>query len=514
MAAAEGKLDDALKLYGNQARLPGDEGFRARNAEIRLQLIKLDIPAAEKAARNWLAADPKNAWAQDAVADVDFRAGAIDKAGEEFRGSIAVNFCNPQIHADYARYLAFSGYHASAKAQLGIAHKLDAVDEEIGEEWSRYQPRAVRAASLSAFLQHATLDAAQRKELTRQRDDLQGPPLYPCTLVSPMASATIPFHAIRNGSATNGTHSNVEWGLAVTLNNSVRRLEIDSGAHGIILTRAAAASLGLKIDRHEEITGVDPRATPISIATVQDIKIDHLEFKDCAVQILEQDVIMQRWDANVSMMEGQDGLIGSDVFKDFLVTLDFPGKAMKLDPLPPVPNAAPAPAASMDTGVASASVPPLDRYIAPSMSSWTKVFRTGHELFVPVRVNNGPVDLFLVDTGAGLEDITPAAAKAVGKLERGSGDDVVGVSGEVKHVGFTGALTLDFGGLRQPVPSLDSFSLDHLGAPAEISGILGQYTLHQLTIQIDYRDQLMKFTYNPGRVAHCVDRATIDDCYE
>jgi hypothetical protein len=50
------------------------------------------------------------------------------------------------------------------------------------------------------------------------------------------------------------------------------------------------------------------------------------------------------------------------------------------------------------------------------------------------------------------------------------------------------------------------------GADVTISGFLGVPTLHQLTIQIDYRDNLMHFTYDPKRVRRCVAGIKIDDC--
>ena len=48
---------------------------------------------------------------------------------------------------------------------------------------------------------------------------------------------------------------------------------------------------------------------------VDDIKIGPMEFKNCMVHVLEHGEIS----------EGAEGLIGPDVFRDFLVTLDIPG---------------------------------------------------------------------------------------------------------------------------------------------------------------------------------------------
>jgi hypothetical protein len=46
----------------------------------------------------------------------------------------------------------------------------------------------------------------------------------------------------------------------------------------------------------------------------------------------------------------------------------------------------------------------------------------------------------------------------------------------------------------------------------EISGFLGAPTLHQLTLSIDYRDNLVKFTYDPSRIRRCIKGVVESDC--
>ncbi len=43
---------------------------------------------------------------------------------------------------------------------------------------------------------------------------------------------------------------------------------------------------------------------------------------------------------------------------------------------------------------------PKDRYIAPEMADWTKVFRFGHSILIPTSVNDSKSMLFGLDTGA------------------------------------------------------------------------------------------------------------------
>ena len=85
-----------------------------------------------------------------------------------------------------------------------------------------------------------------------------------------------------------------------------------------------------------------------------------------------------------------DGLIGPDVFRDYLVTLDYPGRELRLGPLPTPPGQQGTKVASLSTTGDRRPETPVsladsarDRYIAPEMKDWTPVFRSGHMLIVP-----------------------------------------------------------------------------------------------------------------------------------
>ena len=53
------------------------------------------------------------------------------------------------------------------------------------------------------------------------------------------------------------------------------------------------------------------------------LRIGDLEFRDALIGVAETD-----------FLANQDGLIGTDVFSEFLVTLDFANPGLRLDPLP------------------------------------------------------------------------------------------------------------------------------------------------------------------------------------
>ena len=205
---------------------------------------------------------------------------------------------------------------------------------------------------------------------------------------------------------------------------------------------------------------------------------------------------------NSRNVAGDDGLIGMDVFSNLLVTLDYPMRKLTLGPLPPRPQDAVNEKPALETSDGEESGDSLrDRYVAPEMKDWTKVYRTGHALLVPVTLGQSALKLFILDTGAFTTTISPQAAREVTKLHSGSGMNVRGISGKVEQVYVTGAVKFEFGNIAQKAEELVSFDTSAISKDTgvEVSGFIGFTTLGQLTIKIDYRDALVKFEYNPNR---------------
>jgi hypothetical protein len=139
---------------------------------------------------------------------------------------------------------------------------------------------------------------------------------------------------------------------------------------------------------------------------------------------------------------------------------------------------------------------PKDRYVAPDMANWTKVFRFGHELLIPTYVNQSGALLFLIDTGSFSNLLSIRAARQVTKVADSS-MQVRGLSGDVNKVYSGEHATLTFSHFRQnnqQIVTIDLSSLcRHTGT--EVSGILGFNVLRLLEIKIDYRDGLVDFVH-------------------
>jgi len=307
-------------------------------------------------------------------------------------------------------------------------------------------------------------------------------------------------------------------GLAVDLNDRHARLLLDTGAGGIMVSRTVAEKAGLTRLSAAHYGGIGEKGLQNGYtALVDHIRIGELEFQDCVVSVSE-----------TRSVADEDGLIGADVFGRYVVDIDLPGMRLKLSPLPKRPEDTVAPKSLNSEGEEQANAEqkeenaseqdskqpkpstsvlrpthlPKDRYIAPEMANWTKVFRFGHTVLVPTFVNDSPVMLFGLDTGAFANILSLREGRQLGKVNSEDSLRVHGLNGEVNKV-YSAKATLRFSHLRQP--SMDVVTLDlsresrRLGT--EVSGFLGFAMLRVLEIKLDYRDGLVDFEYDPKRVS-------------
>ena len=202
---------------------------------------------------------------------------------------------------------------------------------------------------------------------------------------------------------------------------------------------------------------------------------------------------------------GTDGLIGTDVFRDFVVTLDTPGRELRLGPLPmrsDDPAAKPLTLETSQQAAAPVSVAESarDRYVAPEMKDWTPVFRSDHMLIFPT----ASTKLFLMDSSAEMSMITPAAAREVTSVTADPWRSVTGIDGKVRTVFAADSVGISFAGVRVITWGMSSFDSTLLSSDmgAELSGVIGFPTLRELVVSIDYRDNLVHVVYDPASGVH------------
>jgi tetratricopeptide (TPR) repeat protein len=450
---------------------------------------------------------------EDARGEVYFRKGEIAAAEREFVKAVNADPSWARPRLGLARIYQAASLYRRAKTMIDSAYQMDPEDPDIIEFRLGTLRRSERIKSLEALLaSEDKMDAKDREDMQTYVDYLkqeEARPTHTCRLATKVTSTETPLeYLLWDPSHARG------YGLNVSINGKKATLMLDTGASGLLVSRGLGEKAGITKVLTLKVRGIGDKGDPDSYAGfAESIKIGKLEFRDCPVEVLEKRSVV-----------GDDGLIGGDVFEDFLMELDFYGRKMRLGELPKRPNEtarevalqagggtsgysqgeAASDAKKSQGDAASKTVAdlegPQDRYIAPEMQSYTRVFRFGHMLLVPTKINDISDKLFLLDTGALSNQITPGCAREITKVHDDPDMTVSGVNGYVKRVYSADKVMLQFGHLRQENQDLLSFDLSSTSRSigSEICGTIGFVTLHLIKMKIDYRDGLVDFQYDPN----------------
>ena len=477
----DAKKADALYL-ADLSKDPKDGRVRVQEIEALQRLHKPE--EASKKVADWTSTAPDDPWAILAAAQVHYYQGEWLEFYALALKALKANPCLPEGYADIARFERLSGYRATAHKHIALAHQLAPQNDDIRLSWIDSLNQADSAVELEKYIQESnkSIDDKRRQalvlRLNRERS-LQKDHCELSSVTGPARIPMVPMYLPRS--------SYVQfYGLEVAFNGHKRTLQIDTGAGGFLLTRTATGNTGLVPVDTVKIGGFGNQdASGATLARAATVTIGGLEFKNCIVDELNGYGVMGGSRIQGNRMDANDGLMGTNVFDRYLVTLDYMNHEVRLDPLPAIPGKS-----EGDVDALGGSVAPdwsdLDRYIAPSMKSWTKIYRSGHLFDVPVVVNQKIPAIFAADTGSQSNLIDTSYAKKFTTAETGI-YAMRGLSGTTQ-MSTAGKFTLDFSGVRLPVKDMDSIDLG-----GGIQGFLGYPTLSQLVVHLDYRDNLILF---------------------
>lgn len=445
-----------------------------------------------------------------ALGEVLFRQGKIHEAEDVWTGVVNEGHREARAYLGLARVRWAISMNKTAQNMIETAHELDPWDREIAKFWMSTLNRSQQIKYLEEYLASENNDDEETKKRLRHTLEylkvLAQRSSGPCRLVNAVTEMDVPLVHLPADSFRLRA-----YGLGVDINGQKSRLLIDTGASGILISRTLAEKAGLTRLSDMDISGIGDRGSQsgyVALATL--LKMGQMEFQNCPVHVVDQ-----------RSVSGEDGLIGTDVFSGFLVDLDFPKQTLRLTELPKRPEE-PATQPALQTDSTTERAPgessdnstsrteksaksrngPQDRYIAPEMQDYTKVYRFGHSLLVPTLVGDGSVSkLFVLDTGAFDNLITPEAAGEVTRVRGDHGTSIRGLGGSVKKVYRADRTLLKFGHLQQHIQDMVALNLSHVSdeTGTEVSGMLGFVMLQLLDIKIDYRDGLVDFTYDPTR---------------
>lgn len=449
----------------------------ARTGLVRSLMRAHKFAEAEDAAKKAVGAIPSSALVHATMGDVNFRLGKLSETEGEYRTALTLDPNSARGWLGLGRVFDFVSMHKRAAAAFEKAHQLDPEDAQIFEHWLHSLPRTEQ---LEAFKKRAGAnpDTYEARHLKYLAEVTQKKPRQMVTEIKPMELKMMPYGLEVTGvydiNRSGPMTIRKGYGLQVKFNDRASSvLLLDTGADGITIGRKLAEKAGVVKIVDSYIGGIGDQGSVESyLGWVDKINIAGVEFRNFIVDVSSKNDVAD-----------EAGLVGADVFDKFLITLDFRDWRLLLAPLPKDPASAP----SDDDEVAQ------DRYIAPEMQSYTKFFRFGHDLVVPVVVSDKTVGNFILDTGAELNNISPTFAAQVTKASYQGDFEVKGVSGRVDRVMTGNKVILQFARMRIESHDLPVFSTDNASAwdGTEIAGFIGIRTLVQTKMTIDYRDGLV-----------------------
>ena len=446
------------------------------------------VEEAESAARKALELDPNLAAAQSALAEVYFRQAKFGDADAIVKKLVQAGTSDARAYLTLAEIYWATANNRAAKSNMDAAHQLDQDDPDISFAWAETLPPQERLQEYKKLLAAGNFEDEREKESlkveTALLEDQQQQPSPGCKLTA----KTLPMETKLETLAIDAKTLR-GFGLNVKVNDTPSKLLIDTGSTGILINSKIAEKAGVIRIADSHIGGLGDRGpSPGYVGFARRLQVGALIFENCHIGVVDKKDSL-----------GEDGLIGTDVFEDFFVDLDFPNYKLRLSELPPYPGAgASAPALQVH---ASAKDTSHNLWIPPQFSSYERVYRFGHFLLIPGQINDSPPKLFLLDTGAWDNFISPGAAKGYVKVHRDEESIVKGLSGRINKVYFTGDVKLTFGHFQQKRYDLAALDLTDVSndVGTELSATLGFRMLYLLEMKIDYRDQLVDFSYDPNR---------------
>jgi tetratricopeptide (TPR) repeat protein len=454
-AYGQHRYESAEDLYQSDlGKHAGDSNLTIRLIDTLLHENKTGQAAA--LTNTLLAADPHSAAALTAQAEVQLRQGEPWAALQTLDVAGAADPCYARAHLVRSHALRIDSMYATERAELQTAYDIDPTDPDIQFAWLSIDSSARDVENTSRSL-------TEMKDLDpdlRQKAEANVRTLLPqisensqtCQVVPNIASATLPMQP----TMSDARHVD-GYRLEVELPQGKLKLLVDTAASGLYISKAVADQNGFKAGLG------DPPGT----VRADKVRIGPLEFHDCLVGVSE-----------TPFQNKGDGFIGTDVFSNWLITIDHRLARINLAPLPALP-----------------SILPGNRLTGPEFAGYTPVYHRRQYLMVPLTFGNNSRKLFILATGMRYSAMTSATAHSLSKMTVNFTNTEETAQGTRVNF-FREVFDMHLGNLPQihqgHILEFDPGNVSH-NAGLQIAGMLGLDILQPLNLQIDYRDGLVKF---------------------
>lgn len=404
--------------------------------------------------RTALSSTPNDSRVLARLGDVLFRRANFEVAEEAYQAALRLNRNEARGYWGLGRLASLNSRAVEAERRFEEAFARNPRDPEIILSYADYVPATdMRTELWQEFLENSDPSDIQRREDVAARlilaNRLDG--RLPMQLAAGAGQPhRIPAISLGTSSGLRGLVLNARINGSKPI-----RLLLDSGAEGIYVNRRTARKLNLELLVETRVGGLGSSTHANGqMGLASRLTMENLEFENTLVRVLD-----------LEWLSDADGVIGTDVFKDFLLRIDPRRHAVDLKPYPetPLPGA-------------------------------SKMYRMGHQLLLHGSANGRAQGYFLLDTGASASLLSKAAATTV--LPNAlSLDNVLmrGVRGELP--GIAAPARVSVAGREWNDPEAIAVDLEHLSRQTgvELLGVLGFPLLSQAAITIDYRDGLVAF---------------------
>jgi tetratricopeptide (TPR) repeat protein len=475
-----GHVDAAIELLrGLVAKDPGALEPSVLLAETLIAEERFDD--AGEAVEAALTKHPSAAGLHRLLGDLHYREGRIFDADKAYKAAIKTDPNNARAIYGISRVFEASCLRKKAFEMLRVAHAIDYHDPRIATAFysvDRRSPAAIARLEAELARQQAAADGKADQALLRvlklwiaEAKALDSKPEF--EVASAGQQYRIPLGRAMDGRRLTGAT------LPIRINDAKTDLRFDTGAGGITLGSRFAERAGIQHLGDTEIAGIGNGAAVKGwVGYAPSIRIGPVEFRNCIVEVSKR-----------GSVDDSGGLIGSDIFRRFLVKINWTGQSLDLDPLP---------------GPAWDGHALVDRYEGPELAGYSQMLIIHHDLLIPTLISESKKTeqtpaLFLLDTGSNVSMISTNLAPEITKVH-GSEVRVRGISGKVKMVYDADKVVVQFSTFRQQIRDLTSFDLRDFsrGAGAEIGGIMGLPLIGMFeSVTLDYRDGCIKFDYKP-----------------
>jgi tetratricopeptide (TPR) repeat protein len=454
------KYAQAEDLYRNALTAnPGDLQLAAGLVSTLLQEHEVTRAAGE--VDKMLAASPASAIALTSKAELQVHQGQPWLALETLKKAATIDTCYPRTHLVRARVLRLDSMYASERAEIQSAYAIDPSDPDIRHAYLSTVLPANEIESIHQSLATTKdLDTETRQkaeESIRSMMTLLTENNQTCQILPTADSATFALEALHE----DAKHID-GYRLEVEFPKSNAKLLIDTAGSGLFISRAQSVQ-----------NGFEPSAgAPPGTVHVDSVRIGPLEFRDCIVGV-----------SDTPFSNKGDGLIGTDMFAQWLIKLDHPGAKLTLTPLPKLDG-----------------ILPGDRIADPALQGFMPVYHRQQHLLVPVTLDNKTRKLFILDSGIRFSTMTPEAAHAVSNIKMNFTNPVQTVTGATLQV-YRDNFDFQFANLSLPHQShileMDTTAIEE-NSGIQVAGMLGFDMLHTLVLNLDYRDGLVKLDSPAG----------------